>query len=155
MVGTRQQRVDEPSNVFLYDAVSFWSWHGIRSLGAHFVCRYRNTPLATNEDQPGGQFTMGGTNSSLYDGDINFVDLVQALYWTIPMTSLGVENGDSIQLSGSQGNAAIDTGTTLIGGPSSVLEQFYAQIDGATPGEQVNSQLQDYYVIRTLTSSLS
>lgn len=90
---------------------------------------------------------MGGTNSSLYDGSINFVNLVKAQYWTVPLSGLGVSTGNTIELSGSTANAAIDTGTTLIGGPSSVLDQFYAQIPGSARGTQVDSSLQDYYVI--------
>ncbi|KAG8804653.1 hypothetical protein FRC17_005915, partial [Serendipita sp. 399] len=111
-----------------------------------YFTRFRNTQRA-NEDEPGGQFTMGGTNSSLYDGDINFIDLVRAQYWTVPMTSLGISGGRSISLSGSTQNAAIDTGTTLIGGPSSVLDQFYASIPGAARGDQVDGSLRDYYVV--------
>lgn len=110
-------------------------------------CRFRNTNNGQT-DQPGGQFTMGGTNSSLYDGDINFVNLVKAQYWTIPMTSIAVSGGSSIALTGSDQNAVIDTGTTLIGGPSTVLEEFYAQIPGSARGITVDSDLQDYYVIR-------
>ncbi|CAG8678550.1 16552_t:CDS:2, partial [Acaulospora colombiana] len=108
---------------------------------------YRNTRGASGDDEPGGQFTMGGTNSSLYNGEINYTSLTRAQYWTIPMTSLGLVNGESISLSGSTANAAIDTGTTLIGGPSSVLDQFYAQIPGATRGSSLDPNLEDYYLI--------
>lgn len=97
---------------------------------------------------------MGGTNSSLYDGTINFVPLVKAQYWTIPMTALGTSTGTPITLSGSNQNAVIDTGTTLIGGPASVLDTFYAQIPGSARGSQVEASLQDYYVIRTLSIGL-
>jgi hypothetical protein len=96
---------------------------------------------------------MGGTNSSLYSGTINFIPLVRAQYWTIPMTSLGISTGTPIALSGSTQNAVIDTGTTLIGGPASVLDTFYAQIPGAARGSQVQPSLRDYYVVRT--SSIS
>lgn len=112
-----------------------------------YFTRFRNVAGATNIDEPGGQFTLGGTNSSLYQGTINFTNLVRAQYWTIPMTSIGVGNSASIQLGSDNQNAAIDTGTTLIGGPSSVLDQFYSLIPGATRGSQVSSSLQDYYVI--------
>jgi hypothetical protein len=97
---------------------------------------------------------MGGTNSSLYDGTINFISLVKAQYWTIPMTALGTSTGTPITLSGSNQNAVIDTGTTLIGGPASVLDTFYAQIPGAARGSQVEASLQDYYIIRTLCFGL-
>jgi len=112
-----------------------------------YLTRFRNVQGASDADEPGGQFTMGGTNSSLYDGSINFVDLVNPQYWTVPLTALGVASGSSIPITGSTANAAIDTGTTLIGGPSSILNQFYAQIPNASPGSQVDPSLNDYYVI--------
>ncbi|KAG8815759.1 hypothetical protein FRC18_001344 [Serendipita sp. 400] len=112
-----------------------------------YFTRFRNIQAGNAGDEPGGQFTMGGTNSSLYDGQINFVNLVRAQYWTIPMTTLGISGGASITLSGSEQNAAIDTGTTLIGGPSDILDQFYSTIPGAARGTQVDPSLTDYYVI--------
>lgn len=111
-----------------------------------YLTRFRDTTNGQT-DQPGGQFTMGGTNSSLYNGSINFISLVKAQYWTIPMTALGTTTGSPITLSGSNQNAVIDTGTTLIGGPASVLDTFYAQIPGSARGSQIESSLQDYYVI--------
>jgi cathepsin D len=111
-----------------------------------YMTRFRDTNNGRN-DQPGGQFTMGGTNTSLYNGAINYVNLVKAQYWTIPMTSLGTNGGTPIALSGSNQNAVIDTGTTLIGGPASILDAFYAQIPGSARGSQVESSLEDYYVL--------
>ena len=35
----------------------------------------------------GGVLTLGGTNSSLYTGTIEFIDLVQASYWSLSLTS--------------------------------------------------------------------
>jgi cathepsin D len=92
--------------------------------------------------------TIGGTNSSLYTGNINYNSLSQAQYWMIPMTSMSVQGGQSIALSGVNQNAVIDTGTTLIGGPKSVLDQLYSQVTGAVRGSQLSSSLADYYLIR-------
>ena len=38
--------------------------------------------------EPGGTFTMGKVNSSLYTGDIDYVDLPDdaVTYWTLPVT---------------------------------------------------------------------
>jgi cathepsin D len=101
-----------------------------------------------NRDIAGGQLTIGGTNSSLYTGNINFISLTQAQYWMIPMTSINLQGGQSIALSGSNQNAVIDTGTTLIGGPQTVLDQLYSQISGAVRGSQLSTSLADYYLIR-------
>ena len=87
----------------------------------------------------GGVFTLGGTNSSLYQGDISYVDLIESLYWMIPIGGLAA-GSNSISV-GSTNRAAIDTGTTLIGGPDDVVQNFYAAIDGA----QAISGQEGYY----------
>jgi len=94
--------------------------------------------------------TIGGTNSSLYTGNINFITLTQAQYWMIPMTSILVGN-ETITLTGSNQNAVIDTGTTLIGGPSTVLSALYSQVPGAVQGTSLSSSLADYYLLRKYT----
>ncbi|KAG6826762.1 hypothetical protein H0H92_014538 [Tricholoma furcatifolium] len=78
---------------------------------------------------------LGFANQSLYTGDIEYTDLATAeSYWLLPLTSIST-NGNSISIpSGSDGYAAIDTGTTLVGGPSEYLDEFYAQIPGANAG---------------------
>jgi len=95
--------------------------------------------------------TIGGTNSSLYTGNINYISLTQAQYWMIPMTSMSVQGGQPITLSGVNQNAVIDTGTTLIGGPKTILDQLYSQVSGATRGSTLSSALADYYLIREYT----
>lgn len=42
-----------------------------------------------SEEAPGGTFTIGGTNSSLMQGDIDFVNIpssVQPSFWLLPVT---------------------------------------------------------------------
>jgi len=97
--------------------------------------------------------TIGGTNSTLYTGNINYISLTQAQYWMIPMTSIDLQGGKSITLSGSNQNAVIDTGTTLIGGPKLILDQLYSQITGAASGSQLSSALADYYLVRAYISA--
>jgi cathepsin D len=65
----------------------------------------------------------------------------------LPIESLTVQ-GNSVSLpSGSDSRAAIDTGTTLVGGPSSVISEFYSNIDGATAG---TGNYDGYYLYREL-----
>ena len=94
--------------------------------------------------------TIGGTNSSLYTGDINFINLTQAQYWMIPMTSIHVGT-QAITLTASNQNAVIDTGTTLIGGPRTILDSLYSQVPGAAQGSSLSSSLADYYLVRKYT----
>jgi len=85
--------------------------------------------------EPGGTFTMGTLNSSLYTGDIDYVDLPEnaVTYWLLSLTSLTVQ-GNSISLASSQNShSAIDTGTTLIGGPQDAIAQIYSNIPDSSP----------------------
>lgn len=101
-----------------------------------------------NTQEPGGEFMMGGTNSNLYTGDIDYVNIPdgQESYWLIPLTGLGV-NGANV-LSGTT-NAAIDTGTTLVGGPTASIEAIFAQIPNSQPG---TGDLEGYYLYPCSTS---
>ncbi|KAG9309476.1 aspartic peptidase domain-containing protein [Chiua virens] len=85
--------------------------------------------------EPGGSFTMGSVNSSLYTGNIDYQNLVNTTgYWTLSLSKLTV-NGKSVSLpSGSASWAAIDTGTTLVAGPTKVLQKLYSQIPGSQAG---------------------
>lgn len=86
-------------------------------------------------NEPGGTFTMGFVNSSLYTGSIDYQDLVATpSFWLLSLTSMTVQ-GTSITIpTGSSAYAAIDTGTTLVGGPSSAIQNIYAQIPGSQAG---------------------
>ncbi|PPQ96798.1 hypothetical protein CVT26_006201 [Gymnopilus dilepis] len=111
-------------------------------LMAFQLTRFLNNTSASTEE-PGGSFTMGFTNSSLYTGDIDYVNMpVQGSYWILSMTGVNV-NGNSVSLpSGQASYAAIDTGTTLVGGPPQYISQIFAQIPGSQPG---TGDFQNYY----------
>jgi len=52
---------------------------------------------------------------------------------------------------GSSSYAAIDTGTTLVGGPSQYISQIFAQIPGSAPGQ---GSFQNYYTYRKINPVL-
>jgi len=93
--------------------------------------------------EPGGTFTMGFLNQSLYTGDIEYLSLAaRPSYWLLPLTSMTVL-GASIPLPGGTASlSAIDTGTTLVGGPPTIITQIFSQIPGAQPG---TGNLDGYY----------
>ncbi|ESK94875.1 aspartic peptidase a1 [Moniliophthora roreri MCA 2997] len=99
------------------------------------LTRYGNDSRAETLE-PGGSFTMGFTNNTLYTGDIDYHDIPggQGTYWIQEISALSIQ-GNSISIpSGSEAYAAIDTGTTLIAGPSQYVEQIYSNIPGSRPG---------------------
>lgn len=77
---------------------------------------------------------FGYLNSSLYASEINYVAMPsgQESYWLIRMDQVAV-NGTNVTswAQGAGQMAAIDTGTTLIGGPRDVIANIYAQVPGA------------------------
>ncbi|KAG8721838.1 hypothetical protein FRC08_009639 [Ceratobasidium sp. 394] len=112
-----------------------------------FLTRFIDVDGAKAQE-PGGEFMMGGTNTNFYTGDIDYVNIPnnQESYWLIPLTGLSV-NGANV-LSGSV-NAAIDTGTTLVGGPPDSVAAIFAQIPNSQPG---TGDLQGYYLYPCSTS---
>ncbi|RDX49668.1 acid protease [Lentinus brumalis] len=83
--------------------------------------------------EPGGTFNLGAVNTSLYTGDIDYQPIPEGQegYWIQELTGLTV-NGQSVSLdAGSASYAAIDTGTTLVGGPADSIAALYAQIPGS------------------------
>ncbi|OCF76939.1 endopeptidase [Kwoniella mangroviensis CBS 8886] len=105
---------------------SSWS----EPLFAFHLARYRNVAGASSVEADGGVATFGFLDSSLYSGDVTYVSVSgSAQYWQIPMASMTMQ-GETVSL-GSSNMAAIDTGTTLIGGPESIIEAIYANIPGS------------------------
>jgi len=85
-------------------------------------------PVSQTSLSPGGVFTLGGTNSSLFSGDIEFLNLASTpSFWLLALSRLTV-NGKAVTLSSPNALSAIDTGTTLIGGPHADVVALYAAI---------------------------
>lgn len=121
-------------------AVPFWETLA-RSQGsldepvmAFHLSRFVDDDSARNAEF-GGSFTIGTVNSSLYTGDIDYQDIPDGKvnYWTLELTGLTAQTTD-IELPDDQSYAAIDTGTTLVGGPPDIIAQLYATIPGSAPG---------------------
>ncbi|WVQ98036.1 hypothetical protein IAU59_005158 [Kwoniella sp. CBS 9459] len=105
---------------------SSWS----EPLFAFHLARYRNVANASPVEPDGGVATFGFLDSSLYSGDITYTSVSSdAQYWQIPMDSMTMQ-GKTVSL-GSSNMAAIDTGTTLIGGPEAIITAIYANIPGS------------------------
>ncbi|PCH43534.1 acid protease [Wolfiporia cocos MD-104 SS10] len=112
-------------------------------LFAFQLTRYSNASEVWSLE-PGGTFTLGATNASLYKGDIDYQDIPsgQVGYWMQEISAITV-NGNSISLASGSSYAAIDTGTTLLGGPQAIIAEIYAQIPGSEAG---TGDLDGYYL---------
>jgi cathepsin D len=95
------------------------------------------------EEPFGGVFTLGGVNNTLYVGDIEFIRMPVETpsYWLLGLSGVTV-NGSPISVqTGTSALAAIDTGTTLIGGPSADVAKIWA----AVPGANASTENQGFY----------
>ncbi|KAH9053219.1 acid protease [Lactarius vividus] len=99
-----------------------------------FITRFVDDSSAQDEE-PGGVLTLGGTNTTLYQGDIDFRSFTSPIrggsFWLQTVSGITV-NGKSVSLpSGDLAVAAIDTGTTLIGGPTAAVNAVWAAVPGS------------------------
>lgn len=101
----------------------FWEAANINTFAFYLE---RASLTSPSIDQPGGLFTLGGTNTSLYQGSINYVPLIEELYWLVRLDGAGTR-GTDVDLQGLS-RTAVDTGTTLIGAPTSVVAELYGNI---------------------------
>ncbi|KAI0301043.1 aspartic peptidase domain-containing protein [Multifurca ochricompacta] len=105
---------------------------GIMGLAFKGIASSGATPFWETIIKPGGVLTFGGTNSSLYQGNIDFQsftpNVVGGSFWLQTVSSV-IVNGNSVNI-GASNLAAIDTGTTLIGGPTTAVNAIWSAIPG-------------------------
>jgi hypothetical protein len=77
-------------------------------------------------DNADGELTFGGYDESKFDGDLEWVKLSHATYWQIDIDSVQIGSFTT-----SMTNGIVDSGTSLIVGPSSTVSSI-ASIIGAT-----------------------
>lgn len=75
-----------------------------------------------------GELTLGGTDSSKYTGSLNYTPLSHETYWEFVLDGMTI-SGDSVT---SSKNAILDTGTSLLAGPTAEVKAI-AQKVGAKP----------------------
>ncbi|CCO29280.1 hypothetical protein BN14_03288 [Rhizoctonia solani AG-1 IB] len=74
----------------------------------------------------GAELYIGGTDDSLYTGDITYSPLTSESYWLT--TGSATVDGSSAY----SGGMIIDSGTTLVVGPSDSVASFWSAVDGAS-----------------------
>lgn len=83
--------------------------------------------------------TLGGVNDTLFTGNITYHEVTEQAYWSIESDGFMVD-GVLVPNTGSK-QVAIDTGTSLLGGPSEGVAKVFAQI----PGSGLSSTYPGYY----------
>jgi cathepsin D len=143
-------------------------------LFSFYLTRFGNDSRARDEE-PGGVMTLGGTNSSLYTGEIEYTDMPVGYvpgFWLLRMTGTFSQfavgcifftcvcvsgtgltvNGRNVSVTRATSLSVIDTGTTLIGGPTGDVTRFWAGVPEARPLRGTNA---GFYAIRTCARSRS
>jgi hypothetical protein len=77
------------------------------------------------------EMTLGGRDESKYTGSFTPVPVSSQTYWQVAID--GVTVGKNAALPTTAGQAAIDTGTTLIIAPNAAALSIFAQIPGSFP----------------------
>ncbi|KAM9780470.1 napsin-A [Neosynchiropus ocellatus] len=78
----------------------------------------------------GGELMLGGTDPRYYTGALHYVNVTRKAYWQVKMD--GVEVGTQLSLCTAGCQAIVDTGTSLIVGPSEEVRALQKAI-GALP----------------------
>jgi len=82
------------------------------------------------EDPNGGQMILGGSDESLYTGEMSYIPLSAKTYWQVDMASVEVSGASATVCDGGC-QAIMDTGTSLIAGPKKEIDAINHAI-GAT-----------------------
>ncbi|NWV09967.1 CATD protein, partial [Ptilonorhynchus violaceus] len=80
--------------------------------------------------EPGGELLLGGTDPKYYVGPLNWVNVTRKAYWQVHMDSVSVNSDLTLCEGGCE--AIVDTGTSLITGPTKEVKKLQAAI-GAKP----------------------
>ncbi|KAJ3806684.1 acid protease [Lentinula lateritia] len=83
----------------------------------------------------GSELYLGGANSDLYSGSIEYHDVDTSTgFWQISGASIASDGTTTV----SDFATIIDSGTTIMYGPPSVVKQFYAQVSGSKLYDSAN-----------------
>ncbi|XP_069897753.1 cathepsin E [Dipodomys merriami] len=82
------------------------------------------------EGGSGSELTFGGYDPSHFSGSLNWIPVTKQGYWQIALD--GIQVGDSVMFCAEGCQAIVDTGTSLVTGPSHEIKRLQEAI-GATP----------------------
>ncbi|XP_019944817.2 pepsin A [Paralichthys olivaceus] len=84
----------------------------------------------SSNNQQGSEVVFGGIDGNHYTGQVSWIPLTSATYWQIKMDSVTI-NGQTVACSGGC-QAIIDTGTSLIVGPTNDINNMNSWVGAST-----------------------
>jgi len=103
--------------------------------------------------QTGGELLLGGIDSSMYTGPINYVPLIAETYWAFTLGDIQLKN-TSLGYCPNGCHAIADTGTSLIAGPTDQVNALNTKLgavtlngEGIFPSCDVISSLPDVEIV--------
>ncbi|TIB61076.1 hypothetical protein E3P78_02908 [Wallemia ichthyophaga] len=97
-----------------------------------YLTRMRSNRQAQSLE-PGGVFTLGELDDSLYTGNVSYHSILGEDWWRVKMTAINVDGSTAFSPSITVG-AGVDSGTTLIGGPHDDIAKIWEAVEGAQEG---------------------
>ncbi|XP_040176725.1 pepsin A-like [Rana temporaria] len=91
----------------------------------------------SSQGQSGSFVLFGGVDTSYYTGNLNWVPLTAETYWQITVDSISI--GDQVIACSGSCSAIVDTGTSLLAGPSTPIAniQYYIGASQDSNGQYV------------------
>jgi len=93
--------------------------------------------LDSSSGNTGSQISFGSTVTSLYTGSFSYVPVSQQTYWSIKIQSIQVSNKAVACTSGC--NGIVDTGTSVIVGPTAQVNALLSALNVKTDCSNYNS----------------
>eukprot|EP00010_Vexillifera_abyssalis_P007837 CAMPEP_0201544922 /NCGR_PEP_ID=MMETSP0173_2-20130828/1532_1 /ASSEMBLY_ACC=CAM_ASM_000268 /TAXON_ID=218659 /ORGANISM="Vexillifera sp., Strain DIVA3 564/2" /LENGTH=402 /DNA_ID=CAMNT_0047953207 /DNA_START=17 /DNA_END=1225 /DNA_ORIENTATION=+ len=112
--------------------------------------------LSQNPGSPvGGELTLGGVDSSRFTGSFWDVPVFSDTYWAIKVQDFSLGGSSLGWCKNGPCNAIVDTGTSLIAGPSELIDPLNKQL-GATifNGEGIFEECPDFSKLPTFSVNL-
>jgi cathepsin D len=97
-----------------------------------FSLYFNSDPTDTNA----GELILGGTDSSKYSGQINYTPVTTQNYWQITVDSISFAG----QVLCTSCPAIVDTGTSLIVGPSGMIDTIYEDLQISQEGDYLDCE---------------
>jgi len=84
---------------------------------------------STSSTSTGSIIEFGQLNSKYYTGAITYVPVPRQTYWTVDLQSITVNGVDVSNCANSKCSAIVDTGTSLLVGPTAAMKSLLSQIN--------------------------